>query len=184
MAAPSTYTKAIADAICDGIRMGLSFEASCKSIRIAGTTARGWLERYTEFSESVDEATGECEHALLEKISKSVRSGCKTTVEKVRTENGSVVFEETTTTTDDGVASAKWLLCRINPERWSERAAIAKMVEDKARREVESRILYLMGCVSDSAKTEIATALMAAGFEVSAAAIAAPAEAQPEPAGR
>jgi hypothetical protein len=165
---PSTYTTAAGDAICDGIRMGLSFDSAARSIGIAKSTAQGWLDRFPTFSANVDEAIGECEQALLEKIANSVRTGCKTTVTKSReAEQGG--FEEITITVDDGVPSAKWLLPRINPERWSERAAIAKMVEDKSRREVEAKILYLMGCVSDSAKTEIANALMATGFEVSAA---------------
>jgi hypothetical protein len=181
MAAPGTtriskYSLAISELICDGVRLGLSFSAACESVGVAKQRGSEWREFYPEFSDAVDEAAGECEHALIEKLQKSIRSGAKTTVVKVR--DGQHGFEETTTTTDDGTANAKWMLSRINPDRWSERAAIAKMVENRTRREVESRIQYLMSVVDDNCKTQIATALMAAGFEVSAAATPSLAEAK------
>lgn len=166
----SKYTKAIGDAICDGVRLGLSFDASAKAIGIPGSTAHDWYHSNSEFSESVDEAIGECEHALIEKLQKSIKTGGKTTVVKSR--DGLHGFEETTTTTDDGTANAKWMLARINPDRWSERAHIAKIVEARTRREVESRIQYLMSVVDDHSKTQISIALMAAGLENGAVAIA------------
>jgi hypothetical protein len=173
---PTDYTEDKAKGICDGIRMGLSFTKAARSIGVDEATATGWMERFPGFAGSVEEAKAECEFALVEKISKAAQSGSKTVTRKVR--SGAFGFEETTTTTDDGTKYAQWMLPRINPDRWSEKAHVAKIVEAKVRQGNQEFIQYLMSVVSDSAKVEISNALLAAGFEVSAIAGTLPDSAQ------
>ena len=168
----SKYTKAIGDAICDGVRLGLSFDAAAKAIGIPGSTAHDWYHSNPEFSESVHEAESECEQELLERIRNAIKDGARTVTVKER--DGQHGFREETTTITDGVAYAKWMLPRINPQRWSERDRIDQIAQAKFRESIQ----YLMAVVSDSAKAEISTALLAAGLEVNANSAPAPATAQ------
>jgi hypothetical protein len=121
----------------------------------------------------VQEAHEECKKSLVDVIYNAATKGTK--VETVKVRIGDQSYEEVSTTTDSAsrVKYAQWLLPRIDPENWSERAAVERIAQAKFREAIQ----YLMSAVDDHAKAQISTALMAAGFEANAAAIAASSEA-------
>jgi hypothetical protein len=164
MAAPSKYNENIARKICDRIRKGQSFTSACISEGVEEMTGRRWKEAHPSFGRSVKEAQEKCKQALVDVLYNAATQGTK--VETTKTRIGDVSFEEISTTIDTASKAkyAQWMLPRIDPENWSEQAKIEKMVQA----EVREWMRYLMETLSDSAKSEVATKLLAAGFEVNA----------------
>lgn len=121
----------------------------------------------------MQEAEEKQKQALVNTIYRAAIEG--TRVESTKTRIGDSNFEEITTTIDSGAKAryAMWMLPRIDPENWSEQAKIDRLVQSQVREWMG----YLMETLSDSAKSEVATKLLAAGFEVNASLDAASTEA-------
>jgi hypothetical protein len=170
---PSKFNNEIAEMIVQRVREGLSFSSACQSIGIHLDTGSGWRQQFSEFSEAVYRAERESEAELLGVVRKAaIGHDTKTTKYIVSDKDGERIEE--TTSFKYSPSYAQWILARRFPEQWSEQRRIEQLAQAKFRESIQ----YLMAVVSDSAKAEISTALLAAGLEVSA--IGNPAQAAPE----
>jgi hypothetical protein len=161
MAAPSKYTENLARKICDRISKGDSFSAACVLEGIQAETGFNWKERKPGFLEAVQEAEAKRKSKLIAALYQGIEKGSIT--ETTTTRLGDSSYEEVKVTIDKGARAryAMWALPRIDPENWSEEAKIDKRVQSGIREWLK----YLMVAVDDHSKTQISTALMAAGFE-------------------
>ena len=182
MAAPSLYNDSIAKRICDRISNGDSFTGACVLEGIGEATGRLWKSEHDAFLRAVQEAQERRKSTLIKALYSGIDKDAAIEVTTVRT-GENVGYEEYKTTVDHGakVRYAMWALPRIDPENWSDKAQVEKLAQAKFRESIQ----YLMSCVDDNCKTQIANALMAAGLEVGATASPSLAETPgpaPEPA--
>ena len=169
---PTKYTQERAEVIVQRVREGLSFTSACESTGVARATGSDWRETYPDFSNAVTIAEKESERELLGVLRKAaIGHESKTTKYTISDKDGEKVEE--TTKYEYSPDYAKWILARRFPDEWSDRSRIQQLAQAKFRESIQ----YLMVTVSDSAKVEISSALLAAGFEASFAATPSPAEA-------
>lgn len=168
---PTKYSQERAETIVQRVREGLSFSSACQSVGVHKDTGSGWRQENSDFSDSVSRAEKESEHELLG-VLRSAAIGVESITVKhtVSDKNGESIEETTKTIRSPGYAA--WILARRFPEEWSEQRRIEQLAQIKFRESIQ----YLMAVVSDSAKTEISTALLAVGFEASAGATTTPPE--------
>jgi hypothetical protein len=161
---PSKYSQERAEKIVHRVREGLSFTSACQSIGVPKQTGSDWRDEFPDFSDAVAVAERESEMELLGVVRKAA-IGHETTTTKytVSDRNGETIEETTKFQYSPGYAT--WILARRFPDQWSEQRRIDQLAQAKFRESIQ----YLMAVVSDSAKAEISTALLAAGLEASAA---------------
>jgi hypothetical protein len=164
MAAPSKYSENLARKIADRISKGDSFTGACILEGIGEATGREWRNARPAFLRLVQEAKEKRKSKLVAALYQGIEKG--STVEVTTTRIGDTSYEEVKTTIDHGSRAryAMWALPRIDPDNWSEQAKNEKQLQSGIREWLQ----YLMAAVDDHSKTQIATALMAAGFEAGA----------------
>jgi hypothetical protein len=169
---PTKYTQERAEVIVQRVREGLSFSSACESTGVGRECGSNWRKQYLDFSDAVTIAEKESERELLGVLRKAaIGHESKTTKYTISDKDGEKVEE--TTKYEYSPDYAKWILARRFPDEWSDRSRIQQLAQAKFRESIQ----YLMAAVSDSAKVEISSALLAAGFEAGVDATATPAQA-------
>lgn len=167
---PTKYSQERAETIVQRVREGLSFSSACQSVGAPKQTGSDWKRDYPDFADAVAIAEKESEMELLGVLRKAAIGGEHVTTKHVVGDKGESIEEVRKFVNSPGYAA--WILARRFPEEWSESRRIEQLAQTKFRESIQ----YLMAVVSDSAKTEISTALLAAGFEASATGTATPAQ--------
>ena len=72
---PSSYTPAVVARICEGIRLGLTYDLAAQYGGIAGGTFFRWQAQYREFREAVQEANAHAAAVNMARINKEAQDG-------------------------------------------------------------------------------------------------------------
>jgi hypothetical protein len=169
----SRYNYELAETIVQKVREGLSFSSACELCSVPKQTGSDWRRQYPDFSDAVQRAERESEAELLSVVRKGAIGYETKSTKQTLTDKGDGTIEEKveeTTSRKFSPSYAQWILARRFPEQWSEQRVIEQLAQAKFRESIQ----YLMTVVSDSAKSEISTALIAAGLEISANGAAVP----------
>jgi hypothetical protein len=169
---PSKFSQERAETIVQRVREGLSFSSACQSIGVPKQTGSDWREEFPDFSDAIAVAEKESEMELLGVLRKAAIGHDATTYKHTISDKDGEKIEETTKY-QYSPGYAAWILSRRFPEQWSEQRRVEQLAQAKFRESIQ----YLMVVVSDSAKVEISSALLAAGFETGLTAAPSPTEA-------
>lgn len=150
--ATTTFTKERAELILEQVRGGMSFAGACRIADVPLSTACGWRDQNSEFSNSVDRAKSESERELVAVLREAATGYTERTEKIVATEDGSDRVEETLRHVKQPRYAA-WLLARQFPERWSEKYQVDRLV----RSAVNQVLANIMEASSDRGKAEIAS---------------------------
>jgi transposase len=79
MARPSKLSPEVEKAVCDNIRLGLTYRASAEAAGIGYDAFNRWMNdprpRFRKFNESVEKANGEARKILMTRIQQSAKDG-------------------------------------------------------------------------------------------------------------
>lgn len=123
MGRPSTFTKEMADTICDRIASGRSIRAICREdedMPSVGTVMR-WLADSESFQQQYARAREEQADTLADEI--VAISDERETVTK---DDGAVVFDSTAVARNRlRVDARKWVASKLKPKKYGEKLALA-----------------------------------------------------------
>lgn len=120
---PTTFTKELADKICEELALGYSMRTVCKKEGMpAMSSVFKWLRENKEFSEQYEKAKQESTDAMAEDLLDIADDGTNDWMER-ETENGSytVLNTEAISRSRLRVDTRKWLMSKMKPKKYGEK---------------------------------------------------------------
>jgi hypothetical protein len=122
---PSKYCEELANAICDGIKLGKGLRAICKEINIDVGVVFDWMRAHSEFNQQYVQAREVQAELMADELNEIADDGTNDWME-IQRKNGTtavVCVQENIQRSRLRVDTRKWIAARLLPKKYGDKVS-------------------------------------------------------------